>query len=399
MVRMLFTYEVMEPSVGLSLPFFERISQKYNIELRKKSVRDVTNKDIEWCDIIYCIRGQSYLSSEVLRLGKVANRLIVCMYDDDFLSLEDFMIRRKLQMKAIRKNIQYSNALFSGNDTLAKKLREINKQMTYVRIDTPVKEEEFNVKRDFKAKSVLKVVYYVNDGSVNDFDNVIRNAIMELDLETRQCIDWTFLVVKPDLKGLVNDNLVHYIPRMSLSEFKKYLSQGEFDVGIAPLVEGDFTSCKYINKYIEYTLAGIPCIYSKVEPYESFVKHGIDGLLCENTPKAWIDALNKMKNEKFRKECVMNAQQRLLEDFGLDELIERTVQQYPLLVTYQAPHGKKVKGVMKAKVMNKVVIVFDYIGRASVRIRKDGIISLFKLVWGHYILGRDYNKIFKEQKK
>ncbi len=399
MVRILFTYEVMEPSVGLSLPFFERLSQKYNIEVRKKSVRDVTNKDIEWCDIIYCIRGQSYISSEILRLGKVTNRLIVCMYDDDFLSLQDFVARRKLQVKAIRKNIHYSDALFSGNDTLAMRLKEINKQMSYVRIDTPVKEEEINIKRNFRAKSVLKVVYYASDGTVNAFDKIIRNAIMELDHDTRQCIDWTFIVVKPDLKDLVDDNLVHYIPRMSLLEFKKYLFEGDFDVGIAPLVEGDFTSCKYINKYIEYTLAGIPCIFSKVEPYESFVKHGIDGLLCENTPKAWIDALNKMRNEKFRKECVINAQHRLLEDFGLDKLIERTIQKYPLLVTYQAPHGIRVKGVTKVKVMNKMLIAFDYIGRASVRIRKDGITSLIKLVWGHYILGKDYNEIFKKHNR
>ncbi len=64
-----------------------------------------------------------------------------------------------------------------------------------------------------------------------------------------------------------------------------------WDLAIAPLVDNAFTRCKSDIKFLDYSLLGIPGIYSQVEAYRQSVHHGETGWLCPNDPAAWIESL------------------------------------------------------------------------------------------------------------
>jgi len=73
--------------------------------------------------------------------------------------------------------------------------------------------------------------------------------------------------------------------------FLAYKLSRQWDIGIAPLVGESFESYKTNVKYREYGGCRVAGVYSDVLPYSDTVVHGVTGLLAENHPDAWIDAL------------------------------------------------------------------------------------------------------------
>lgn len=67
-----------------------------------------------------------------------------------------------------------------------------------------------------------------------------------------------------------------------------------WDLAIAPLEDNSFTRCKSDIKFLDYSMLGIPGIYSNVNAYRDSVAHGETGVLCDNHPDAWRDAMMGM---------------------------------------------------------------------------------------------------------
>jgi len=75
-----------------------------------------------------------------------------------------------------------------------------------------------------------------------------------------------------------------------------------WDLAIAPLEDNAFTRCKSDIKYLDYSLLGIPGIYSDVEAFRHSVRAGITGWICENTTNSWKAALvEAVENHEFRR--------------------------------------------------------------------------------------------------
>jgi glycosyltransferase involved in cell wall biosynthesis len=65
-------------------------------------------------------------------------------------------------------------------------------------------------------------------------------------------------------------------------------------LGIAPLEAIDFNLTKSDIKFLDYSALGIPGVYSQVPSYEATVNHLRTGYLVENTPEAWVDAMEDL---------------------------------------------------------------------------------------------------------
>jgi hypothetical protein len=96
-----------------------------------------------------------------------------------------------------------------------------------------------------------------------------------------------------------------------VDDYRSYLaftlSRG-WDIGIAPLAGEVFESYKTSVKYREYGGCGVPAIYSRVPPYVDSVVDGETGLLVDNRPEAWIDALERMiADSSLRRRIADNA--------------------------------------------------------------------------------------------
>ena len=92
-----------------------------------------------------------------------------------------------------------------------------------------------------------------------------------------------------------------------------------FDIGLAPLKNTVFHRSKTNNKYREYSGCGVAGVYSNVDVYSDCVEHEQNGLLVENTPEQWFEALDRLVSDPaLRKELTQNAAKTLDGRFSLD---------------------------------------------------------------------------------
>jgi len=112
-------------------------------------------------------------------------------------------------------------------------------------------------------------------------------------------------------------------PIPNYEEFiRKFYKMG-FDIGLAPLKNTIFHRSKTNNKYREYSGCGVAGVYSNVDVYSDCVDHDKNGLLVENTPEAWFEALDRLVAEPdLRKRLTKEAANSLDGRFSLEVTLE-----------------------------------------------------------------------------
>lgn len=111
-------------------------------------------------------------------------------------------------------------------------------------------------------------------------------------------------------------------------EFAAYFSKQRCDIFIAPLVNSFFNECKSAIKYFEYSILGVPGVYSRIAPYERVITHGVDGMLA-GTEHEWQSQLASLiEDEKYRQEMAANAQKNVLENWRFSQHAQQWVEAY-----------------------------------------------------------------------
>ena len=81
----------------------------------------------------------------------------------------------------------------------------------------------------------------------------------------------------------------------------------DFDIGICPLLDTQFSRSKSWIKALEYMARGTPVVASDVEPYRRFIKHGENGFLVKREHD-WLSALSELaSDDKLRAEMSASA--------------------------------------------------------------------------------------------
>lgn len=73
-----------------------------------------------------------------------------------------------------------------------------------------------------------------------------------------------------------------------------------FDLGLAPLLKGDFNDCKSSVKVLDYAALGLPTLASRVPAYSYPLVDGTDCILTENSPEAWADGIRSLSVQRTK---------------------------------------------------------------------------------------------------
>ena len=77
---------------------------------------------------------------------------------------------------------------------------------------------------------------------------------------------------------------------------------------MAPLLDSDFNLARGPVKFYDFVRMGAVGVYSNCAPYNDFIEQNINGILLENEPQRWVDAITLLINkEKKRAELANNA--------------------------------------------------------------------------------------------
>lgn len=359
--------------VGLLEPL-KAMEAQGKLEVKFVRTIEVTPKDIVWCDVFICVRGSEYPDVSVVKAAKKAGRKTIYFLDDDLLNIpQDVSCTSYYNDKFVKKNIitllKLCDILWTVNPNIMKEYgkyfeKSILADACACEIDS------------YKEKELLPVKFIYAGGI--DHEKIVRQKlsrnIKRLCEEYGDEVSFTFIGVNPDLKDI---SQVKYIPYVeNYYEYKKMMNNSGFHVSFAIVNDTPFYSCKYFNKFLEYSSIGTVGIYSALEPYSFIIEDKINGILCNDEEEQWYIAMKFLiENDEARNKMAKNAYTLICEKFTPIKVGEDIVKNIPELTTFFA---KKIEE-SKFKIPKFKTYMIFYLQRTRMLFSKYGILVAFLL--------------------
>ncbi|RGX85415.1 glycosyltransferase [Bacteroides intestinalis] len=342
MTHILIVYEGVEPGNIETCRVHRLLEERGLLVSRGLLASQVKKEDMLWCDVLLLVRSTSLIERDLAALAKKMGKFVVLSIDDDFLSLgssygadgSGYWGKRHDCLKSILNHI---DCLLTVNRLLAEKYITFCHTYRYVVTNTIVEENEmYLTSQDGEHKGIVKLAIYVNDGSNNLFNVIMRPALHMLAQKYANRLAIYLMALHPDMSEFEGLFEVHFVPHMPYKEFKRYLGTEGFDIGLAPLIDTGFFRYKYFNKYIEYTLAGIPAVFSDCPLYRMVIQDGYNGLFTDNSKEGWSAALSRMiESADLRLNLINNAQRHLYDNFQADAVLYKLIYDIPEFTEYK----------------------------------------------------------------
>lgn len=391
--NVLVEYEALAPTVALIRQVFSAFHEYYpECEFRYIRVSCITEKEFDWCDIIISVRGFSCMSQDIAVLAKKYKKLFFLVMDDDLLNLPlDYPVL-PCRIESLRSILNNTDLIMTTNKLIGDKFIKIGKCNYYVLFDTVIDLKDMRLVRRLDSK--INILYAASKRHSVFFDTFVCPALLDANFvnKWKGKIKFTFIGVNPQTSDLREFYEVINLPMMNFDDYRKYILKTGFDIGIAPIENDIFYYCKYYNKFLEYSLAGILGVYTNCKPYNDIVKDSENGFLAPNSIEGWQNAIeNAIYNVENGNSCLKNAQELLKEKFTKDVIAKSLYDSIPFLSSYKSP---KIKS--KISVFIRIKYYFfrlkEYFFFIRLYLKNEGLIkTIFRSI--RYIIDvAEYNK-------
>lgn len=387
MSRQLFVYEKDMPTVAMIRAAEMERARTLGTQPRFVRLADVTGEDLNWCDVLVQIRPHAPYCAYVAKKAQQAGRFVMAYYDDDIYDLPKSLPNPVWRKNSVLRTLRNSHIISSSSRHICEKYRKYTMQNRSFAGDTVVAAEE--IKRIAPMEGAangekVKLIYAAGPGHVAFFNRFILPVMPQLCQRYAGKISMTFMGVHPDLEQFSSAIDIVYFPTMGLEEYRKKISDGNYDIGLSPLISDEFTKCKYFNKFVEYTMAGIVGVYSKTEPYTYVVKDGENGFLVKDDPQDWYESLCQViDNAQLRNRCVCTAQDLLEKEFSQESLLERERTEVPENLNHCAA-GKIAGSLALRSAIYQMLIKIERVYLVWFYLNREGLRSVFNKIRNYH---------------
>ena len=323
--------------------------EECNIEFKRTST--ITKHDILWSDVVISVRGCEKASLKIMESANRAGRYTIMFLDDDLINIP----------------LNLDSTKYYNDKKLKKYILEIlaNCQILWgvnPRIKVPMKIEI--EKKEWTEP--VKVLYAGSIDHKQTLQKIISPVITKFDETINEKITFTFIGANPEI-----EKTKHYNYFQDYESYKKFVIEGKFDIGLAPIETTEFYKSKYYNKFLEYTSIGVVGIYTDTEPYNLIIKDEINGFLCENNSEKWYLKIKKIiENPSKISEILENAQRQVREDYNINVVSNEILTLIPELTEYKAKE-KNIKNIR----LENIKLIF-YMERIQLLMRIYGLKSI-----------------------
>jgi len=99
---------------------------------------------------------------------------------------------------------------------------------------------------------------------------------------------------------------------MSWPNYLAYTNATQRDIALAPLLPTKFNAARGPTKFFDFARMNAVGLYSKVSPYDGFIRDGIDGVLLPNEREAWVEAITSLLHDPEKRDWMAsNARKRV----------------------------------------------------------------------------------------
>ncbi len=272
-----------------------------------------SQSDLEWADTVVLQReGNIFVTKLIIELKKLGKKIIFDI-DDLLTDIPEFLSTHKHSLTTkpyLEDALRMVDAITVTTPRLQEKLRKYNKHVDVIpncasTIHKPIQHDE---------SSKITLLLGSTDTVRVDF---LISTLCKLENKLKDKI--RIVAIGPPARKLISSGLdIEEIPIMSHREFKSFISTLRNAIGIIPLDDSIFSSCKSVVKFLDYSLAGIPSICSNVPPYSDVISHDENALLSNNDEQSWyLNILSLIESSKKREQLSKQARNFTLNNYSM----------------------------------------------------------------------------------
>lgn len=274
------------------LPPMKQIELNGQCDFKFMTSNEVTINEIYEADVVICIRGAAPNELQIIELCKLLNKYIIYFLDDHLLDVPEKINNYFYYLSirdTVKKLIIKSDCLWVTNDNLRMSYSDLS---NYIVVTDPpaLLLGENTVFHQKNRNNKILIGYSGGKDHECILEQIIEEPIRIILDKYRDKIAFEFIGAKPSFVDTLNLNYIPYTH--SFDEYINTLKARNWDIGIAPLENSYFNSCKSFIKFLDYGAIGAAGIYSNVEPYTRVVVNGNNGILTNNTTDDWVKALS-----------------------------------------------------------------------------------------------------------
>lgn len=344
MSKLLCLYEREIPTVSLMRETFNHLFVDTEVDCSFCSLREITTDKINNADALMLIRPHNILSSIIAKKARESGRFVIFFCDDDLFNLPKELPSIPWRTKALGRALRASDIVLSTSQYICERYSADTNLKRYAVINTVVTENEINCippKEPYSDNKPVRIVYAAGTSHSALFNKYILPIMPKLCDRYGERISFSFVGVRPDVFQFESKTHIKYHGSMPLLQYRKFMLEQNYDIGLAPLNVDDFSKCKYFNKYLEYTLIGAVGVYTNCEPYTYVIEDENNGFLADNTEEAWYEALcTAIDENETRLECLKAAEKQLKEEFNVGAIRDRLIAEIPELEEERTNKGK-----------------------------------------------------------
>lgn len=323
--------------IRLKTPLKEWAERNY-AEIRPLAFHEFDLPTLEWGDAFILQRGANEKAERIAEILKKSGKPYIYEVDDllfgipDFLSHHQKLIRNK---EIIKKLISQSQAVTTTTARLADQIRPLNANVLLAPNYAAPRTSHPEITNREEDKTVTLVIA-ASDNVLLDF---IAEPLIQIQKEFGTSVRIISIgVLYPRLKEIGLSVEDHGL--LSRDAFCDLLKSLPSPIGIIPLDDSLFSSCKSAVKYFDYTQCGVVSICSNHSPYSDVIKDGSTGLLVDNNDAAWLDALRRLINDTPLRRALL---QGALKEVEAHYSLRNTVEAWGNILENFRPSAQKIR--------------------------------------------------------
>lgn len=276
----------------------------------------VTVDDIEWGDVFVIQREVDSFALNLLEYLHSHGKKVIFEIDDLLCDLPHFL---KHHVESFERSRPYFEKVLSKSDAVTVTTERLAAALaaeggqTFVIPNCAETHMSELVAHTQVPTNQISLIVASSDRVLVDF---LASAL--IDVQTRLGVQ--IIAIGPPADKLMEAGLVVQAhPNMAYHMFKSFVAAQANCVGLIPLDDSRFSSCKSPIKFFDYALAGVPSICSAVPPYADVIQDGVNGILSANTTEDWIRHIEALVSDvQVRDRISRAARQLVVTKFNMD---------------------------------------------------------------------------------
>jgi glycosyltransferase involved in cell wall biosynthesis len=361
----------------------ELCSKLFNWNITFRLLSDCTGEMIMQGDVFIVQRDANQFVVEVIQLIKRMGKPIIFDIDDLLTELPDFLSHHQLLIDNqyyLQQALKESTVVSTTTKRLSRVLQKYNDNINIIPNCVECSTKDVISHSNVKSKEVSLIVA--------SSDKVLVDMVIESIFKIQKQLGVKVITIGPiSLEFIKAGITVEQYEIMPYEDFLNLIRNTSNLIGIIPLDNSVFSSCKSPIKYFDYSLAGVPTLASNLPPYLDFIENENTGLLVNNNNNAWFNAIKEViLSSQKRSHLADMARYYVVENYSLEysaklwnDTIEQAIElhQKSLIQPTDLTLGRQSPSFIR--LLRYVVSLSSY-KKALIFYRKHGLLRLIRFV-------------------